>query len=191
MSLEASAIVYDMSATPSGQKLSPLEKLMLIYLADGWSSSTHLTYSIEKAAEFALVECDTAASTIKSLEANGAIRAVQHELKQREIRLAEEIAKKRERSYQKRGVPKKLKLIVHQRDNFTCVMCKGTENLCVDHIIPEIEGGSDEIDNLQTLCRSCNSRKGTRRGAVLEKYGSIKFASLYGIGKGVFDTNLS
>lgn len=44
--------------------------------------------------------------------------------------------------------------------NRVCGVCGTTENLSFDHIIPISRGGSDEPENIQTLCRVCNSRKG-------------------------------
>lgn len=43
-----------------------------------------------------------------------------------------------------------------------CYYCGSTQNLCADHLIPRIRGGSDESDNLVWACRSCNSSKGKR-----------------------------
>jgi 5-methylcytosine-specific restriction protein A len=40
-----------------------------------------------------------------------------------------------------------------------CERCGGTNKLAVDHIIPIAKGGSDCIDNKQTLCIHCNSKK--------------------------------
>ncbi len=51
---------------------------------------------------------------------------------------------------------------VFERDAYRCRHCGSWEHLSVDHIHPEALGGSDDLDNLQTLCHSCNSRKGTR-----------------------------
>ncbi len=43
-----------------------------------------------------------------------------------------------------------------------CAACGSTVDLTVDHIQPRSLGGTDSIENLRTLCRSCNARKGTR-----------------------------
>lgn len=49
-----------------------------------------------------------------------------------------------------------------ERDGEYCRHCGTSNNLSVDHIHALANGGSNETDNLQLLCRSCNSRKGAR-----------------------------
>lgn len=41
-----------------------------------------------------------------------------------------------------------------------CVCCLSKGKLTVDHIIPLKRGGTDTIDNIQPVCKSCNSSKG-------------------------------
>lgn len=55
-----------------------------------------------------------------------------------------------------------IRAAVFQRDGHQCRHCSAKSPLTIDHIIPQSKGGSDEICNLQTLCRSCNSKKGVR-----------------------------
>lgn len=54
------------------------------------------------------------------------------------------------------------RVAVYARDNGSCVHCGATDSLSVDHIYPWSKGGAHEMENFQTLCRSCNSRKGAR-----------------------------
>jgi ATP-dependent helicase IRC3 len=51
---------------------------------------------------------------------------------------------------------------VKRRDGNRCLACGATKLLTVDHIVPIYHGGSNHTDNLQTLCRICNTRKATR-----------------------------
>ena len=50
------------------------------------------------------------------------------------------------------------------RDGCRCKRC-GAEppsELTIDHILPLTRGGTNALDNLQLLCRPCNSSKGAR-----------------------------
>ena len=58
------------------------------------------------------------------------------------------------------GIPKHEKIKVFSRDKWRCLRCRSKKKLTVDHILPKAHGGSDDIDNLQTLCRYCNEQKG-------------------------------
>ena len=54
---------------------------------------------------------------------------------------------------------RKIRVKIINRDQ-CCQICGTESKLTVDHIIPRRLGGTDEPSNLQTLCVSCNSRKG-------------------------------
>jgi len=59
-------------------------------------------------------------------------------------------------------VSKTKRLLVFTRDRWACQICQTTSDLTIDHVKPVALGGSGAIENLQTLCRPCNSRKKDR-----------------------------
>lgn len=60
------------------------------------------------------------------------------------------------------SAPTAVRRRVLRRDKFTCVECGFADRsgrlLEVDHIVPEILGGSDSMSNLRTLCKGCHFR---------------------------------
>lgn len=61
----------------------------------------------------------------------------------------------------------KLRPLVFARDGHTCQFCGAHGEGVVlhpDHRVPLFEGGSNNLDNLQTLCARCNLRKGGEEG---------------------------
>jgi hypothetical protein len=64
-----------------------------------------------------------------------------------------------------RTVTSRLRFLVMRRDDFKCKLCgaspaiKPGTNLEVDHIKPWSKGGETVIENLQTLCETCNIGK--------------------------------
>ena len=60
-------------------------------------------------------------------------------------------------------VSNKMRFAIYERDNYCCKMCgksEDEEELEIDHIKPIAKGGKSTYDNLQTLCKSCNKKKG-------------------------------
>jgi HNH endonuclease len=59
----------------------------------------------------------------------------------------------------------RLRWRIFDRDGYRCLDCGATgaeADLTIDHIRAVSLGGTNAETNLQTLCRSCNSRKGAR-----------------------------
>jgi hypothetical protein len=65
----------------------------------------------------------------------------------------------------RKSLSKKLRFEVFKRDSFTCQYCgqmPPTVVLEIDHIVPVVSGGENEIENLITSCFDCNRGKGPR-----------------------------
>jgi len=50
---------------------------------------------------------------------------------------------------------------VFRRHGNSCLKCGSNYKLALDHIIPVSKGGRNCIENLQPLCKNCNSSKGS------------------------------
>ena len=78
----------------------------------------------------------------------------------------------------RRTIPKHLRVQVLARDSYRCLMCGVSSSqgarLHVDHIRPVVTGGTDELDNLGTLCDNCNLGKGTH---TFRNYRELPFAA--------------
>ncbi|WP_260296355.1 HNH endonuclease [Pseudomonas sp. Tn43] len=68
------------------------------------------------------------------------------------------------RRTKKKPIPSSLRVQVFARDGHACLRCGCSVlmRLRADHVIPESKGGVASMDNLQTLCMSCNSWKGVQ-----------------------------
>lgn len=62
-------------------------------------------------------------------------------------------------------IPDRVRHEVFKRDGYRCRECGASRDegatLEIDHIIPVANGGTNDIDNLQTLCKKCNRGKYT------------------------------
>lgn len=60
-------------------------------------------------------------------------------------------------------VPQRVKWQVLRAAGFSCQSCGAEDQpMHVDHIVPRARGGGNELENLQALCVTCNTRKGAR-----------------------------
>ena len=77
--------------------------------------------------------------------------------------LEESRIKGRVYNYRRRGAGGEKELVRHLIETYkNCVLCGTDENLTIDHILPTTKGGKTVRENLQIMCVSCNSFKGTR-----------------------------
>lgn len=104
-----------------------------------------------------------------------AVRLNAHEViehdKRRELRLLEIQAhdlRKMIARAARRAIPRSVRLEIIERDHHVCSYCAqpGTgfhgpddRPWHIDHIVPVVDGGTNQIENLALACARCNSRK--------------------------------
>lgn len=62
----------------------------------------------------------------------------------------------------RRGITLKIRYAILKRDGLRCVLCSATAvttQLEIDHIIPVVNGGTNDENNLRMLYRQCNRGK--------------------------------
>lgn len=65
----------------------------------------------------------------------------------------------------RKAITKSLRFEIFKRDRFSCSYCGRTPPevlLHVDHVIPVVDGGTNDPENLTTSCQDCNLGKGPR-----------------------------
>lgn len=94
-----------------------------------------------------VIEASNGALTVSARERNRSVRFKAQPRPSGKARKALNVAKR---------------LSVYDRDGYKCVYCGSRSRLTLDHVTPHSAGGSDEVGNLVTACRDCNSRKGAK-----------------------------
>jgi 5-methylcytosine-specific restriction protein A len=67
------------------------------------------------------------------------------------------------------SLARSLILFILQRDGYVCKNCGHFPSNQVDHIIPKFMGGYDNLDNLQTLCKTCHGKKSSIEGHAAQR----------------------
>lgn len=74
--------------------------------------------------------------------------------------------------YIKTPIPQKTRIRIFCRDLHECRYCGARDKpLCIDHVVPEVRGGTMEDANLATACKPCNLSKGSK---TLEEWRASK-----------------
>lgn len=55
------------------------------------------------------------------------------------------------------NIDNKKRKAVYIRDGYRCALCDSTQYIQIHHVIPRGQGGSDNVQNLITLCSYCHS----------------------------------
>jgi hypothetical protein len=139
------------------EHLTKLDKLYIVGSADAgspiWCREAYWTEEQYLAVMVILIQ--NPCSSKRQKEEAFKILSARRSEKAKEIK--RDLVKARRAHFDKVRAARELALI--ERDGYFCTQCGSQTDLTIDHIVPLSKGGTDTLDNLQFLCRSCNSSK--------------------------------
>jgi hypothetical protein len=101
-------------------------------------------------------------------EIDKALRLIDVSIEAARIAAERKAAKEKVRSELQAGYHKTL-VRLGRRDGFRCASCHSSDaDLQIDHVIPVSRGGMNDLDNLQLLCRKCNTEKSDKLKSATE-----------------------
>jgi 5-methylcytosine-specific restriction endonuclease McrA len=156
VSIEGTVWAFDQKS------LTPAAKLLLIHVADNACDAEPRVYRLERLREFACI--DDIAAPLAELVAKRLIGVVDENGTTITI-CAYAPWTEWARGPSEPPRPKisvRLRMAIYKRDGMACMVCGADEPLSIDHIVPVSKGGGNEPENLQTLCKPCNTSKGDR-----------------------------
>jgi len=170
-----------------GMGVDLFSKIFLIYLKNGinlldaYSEFMYLTWDSEDSTTQWSVDDDTFEKTRKKLSLLRKFKIIDGEdhriarysLRRQRLNHYQYIWKMEDKRRQQANIfiaKKKTRDAVFKKYGERCVECGSYIDLTMDHIIPVSKGGEDIIENLQPLCKSCNSKKGNKISTVASKY---------------------
>lgn len=129
---------------------------------DGWMP----IHALDRAAERSRLTHEEAVAILGAMAADGEVEVFDDEIRIAGAPLETYSRKPRTRSEVLRSqLAARRRQIVEQlieRDGDHCRKCSAAGLYHVDHAVPLVVGGTNDLDNLQLLCPPCNLKKGTR-----------------------------
>lgn len=152
-------MVWALNEAPSD---GPLQRLLLIYLANGAPGDLRVTVDAPALAESCGVDPDAVFDALDRMERR---HLVTWQSRPTVLYLGADTPLEDPARRAKSRIAESDRHATYVRDGWRCLRCGSGTSLTVDHVIPESLGGLTERSNFQTLCGPCNSWKGTRIGA--------------------------
>lgn len=157
-------------AIKSGQ---PLERVVWVWIAILESAAERnddgkFEFDAEECAYFLRCEPEAISSIHQALEGQGRIgegRISKWDARQYKTDSSTDRVRRHREKRASAGLTaqwqpsKEFRQFIYDRDGNSCVYCGSGDDLTIDHKTPELRGGDNSEDNLQTACRQCNAAK--------------------------------